>query len=463
MAKVKFNLEADEAKAVNAFLRVVDAQNKTERGMRGINSKTKEQDGLFGKVSSSVKGYLASFAAAGAVVQGIRMINEELDRNVQLTKTAERSRSLSLSLAAGDPETAKFIKDAEKQYMATSGSTAEEAANAVFGIRSVFATEDQQQQAVDFSSKADRMLRSSGKFAEGLGTIMNALGEAETGNVAQLGNKLIAAANVSKTDASEFGNELSRIAKTGASVGAGDEILSSALAFGSASQKSAAEASTRLRALMVDMKKEGIQGDTFEEKFENMLASGITGSNALGKFTNNVEAAEGFQMVYDDWNRIKKLKGDLDREGALAGTDGSLLNRSLGLLANNPEVELPYQNRVNKAQIDQVMENFGIQKLARENAVQEAILAREKMGNFGPADKVVMQYVGGFLSNLPLDPSTVGGITDFIGRPADKAFDEIAPKLAETLEKLDRSIETMNQNMAKQPKLPMARNNGMVE
>lgn len=463
MANVKFNLEASEAKAVNAFLRVVDAQKKAERGMGGMNQRSREQNKLFGQMGSSLKGYLAGFATLGTVTAGIRMINQELDRNVQLTKTAEKSRSLSLSLAGGDPETAQFIKDAEKTYRTGSGATAEQASDAVFGIRSVFSTKKQQQEAVEFSARADRMLRSSGKFAEGLGTIINALGEAETGNVSQLGNKLIAAANVSKTDASEFGNELSRIAKTGASVGAGDEILSAALAFGSASQKSAAEASTRLRALMVDMKKEGIAGNTFEEKFSNMIASGVTGSNALGKFTNNVEAAEGFQMVFDDWDRIQKLRTDLDKEGSLAGTDKSLLNKSLRLLAQNPEVELPYQNRVNGAQVDQLTEGFGLEKMTRLNAVQEAILARSEMGNFGPGDKVVMESVGGFLSNFPLDPSTVGGITDFIGRPADQAFSDMTPKLAESLEKLDMTLEKLNQNIDKQSTKQLSRNNGMVE
>ena len=41
MAKTKFILEADEAKAVQAYLKVVEAQNKATAGMRKMNREGK--------------------------------------------------------------------------------------------------------------------------------------------------------------------------------------------------------------------------------------------------------------------------------------------------------------------------------------------------------------------------------------------------------------------------------------
>ena len=41
MGKVAFDLEANEAKAVAGFLKLVDAQKKSERGFRGVTRESK--------------------------------------------------------------------------------------------------------------------------------------------------------------------------------------------------------------------------------------------------------------------------------------------------------------------------------------------------------------------------------------------------------------------------------------
>jgi uncharacterized membrane protein len=467
MAKVKFNLEADEAKAVNAFLRVVDAQQKAERSMGGVNRRSQEQNKVFGQLNSSIKGYIAGFATLGTVTQALRMFNEELNRNAEIIKSSERIRSQTLSLAAGDKTTAAFLREQEEKYATTAGVSPENASQAVFNIKSIF-SEDKIAEAVDFVSKADSFVRDSGKFAEGIGTVQNALGEAETGGVAQLGNKIFAAANVSKTDPSEFGNELSKIAKTGATVGGSDEILSSALAIGSAGQATTAEAGTRIRAFLVELIRNEVEGATLEDKFQNVLKSGINKQNFIKDFGGGNEALEGFAILSDNWDRIINLSQKLKVEEGRAGTPQSFLNKTIALRNADPILQEAFRSRQLEQEVNQVTESFGLQKIGRENAVKQAIADRGRSGELSVAGKVTMDAVGAGVSMLPVEPSTAAGATAAAGEFSESpnlGLLALSP-LAGVLERLTSAVEAFNKASEKQEKnanKPMARNNGMVE
>lgn len=81
MAKTKFILEADQAKAVSAFLKVVEAQDKTARGLKNINregKKTKQTLDGFGKVASDVGKMAAGFLSAQGAIAGVRKIMQLL-------------------------------------------------------------------------------------------------------------------------------------------------------------------------------------------------------------------------------------------------------------------------------------------------------------------------------------------------------------------------------------------------
>lgn len=85
MGTVTFQLEAEEAKAINAFLRVVDAQKKTEAGMQGITNRAKETDRAVEKigktsqdVTRAVGSIMGAFAGASAIVGALDKIHERL-------------------------------------------------------------------------------------------------------------------------------------------------------------------------------------------------------------------------------------------------------------------------------------------------------------------------------------------------------------------------------------------------
>ncbi len=75
MAKVQFILEAKEAQAVNAFLKIVDAQKKTVHGMRKMNSEAKKSSSILKRAFSS--------AARG----GVGFLGSTLKSVANFTKT----------------------------------------------------------------------------------------------------------------------------------------------------------------------------------------------------------------------------------------------------------------------------------------------------------------------------------------------------------------------------------------
>lgn len=86
MAKTKFILEADQAKAVGAFLKVVEAQDKTTRGMRKMNREGAKTNKTMVGIGRSVAGWLGGFASIAGVVRGLQAINAEMKKAQGLRK-----------------------------------------------------------------------------------------------------------------------------------------------------------------------------------------------------------------------------------------------------------------------------------------------------------------------------------------------------------------------------------------
>jgi len=453
MANVKFTLDADEAKAVQGILRVMDANRKVENSFR-------QQKTVVGELKDSIKNYAAGFVGISTVAQGLRLFNEELERNAQLIKSAERQRTQTASLGAGDAISADKLRELESQYRQTAGVDAEKASSAVFAIRSIFSPEDIQD-AVKFAGEADRFVVDSTKFAEGMGKVMNALGKQETGSVSELGNKMMAAAKFSVTEASDFGNELTKIAKPGASVGASDEFLMSSLAIGSAGDASTAEGATKIRAFLNEVNKKRVPGDTIEEKFENLLAQGINNKNVLGDFTGSNEAAAGFMMINDNYQQILSLRDQLTEEGKRANGSDSYLNKAILGAKSDKSLELPYQSRVLEQQLNLATENSGLQKIERENSVTQSMLLKAQKGDLSTFDKVVMEQSGRMFSNLPISPEATGGLTSAVGELKDFQDNiSIVGLFSKLIDALERNTKATEKTA---PAPGMSRNNGVVE
>lgn len=77
MAKTTFILEADEAKAVNAFLKVVEAQKKTAAGMTEITRKSDETKKSFLGMEGGLKGVAGALGIGGSIAGGIAFLRQQ--------------------------------------------------------------------------------------------------------------------------------------------------------------------------------------------------------------------------------------------------------------------------------------------------------------------------------------------------------------------------------------------------
>jgi hypothetical protein len=108
MPKTTFILEADEAKAVGAFLKVVDAQNKSTDAMRKMGREgrdtQKSLDG-FGKVASQIGMIAGGFIGATGAMEGarkvIRLLTGEL---VDLRRKETEAAQATMDYAKGFSE-----------------------------------------------------------------------------------------------------------------------------------------------------------------------------------------------------------------------------------------------------------------------------------------------------------------------------------------------------------------------
>ncbi len=86
-AKTTFILEANEAKAVNAYLRVVDAQNKAITGTRKLTREGKGAGKSMEGIGRSIMGWAAGIASVATLRRGLRAVFDEMERIKEAQKT----------------------------------------------------------------------------------------------------------------------------------------------------------------------------------------------------------------------------------------------------------------------------------------------------------------------------------------------------------------------------------------
>ena len=117
MADVKFILDAEHAKAVNAFLKVVDAQDKSEKGFKRQVNEGMKFDKMLGRIATGAIGAVAGIAS---ITTAVRALGAEWRQVVDLQNRAAQSQvsvasaeqMLIGNLIGEDPAVGRqFVKD----------------------------------------------------------------------------------------------------------------------------------------------------------------------------------------------------------------------------------------------------------------------------------------------------------------------------------------------------------------
>ena len=109
MGQVNFILEGDEAKAVQAFLKVINAQKKVETGMNRIGRQGKQTDKTFGRMSQNMtrdlSGMVMGWATVGTAITGVSRALQSVIADMKRMDDQNKSTIISLTqriAGAGD-------------------------------------------------------------------------------------------------------------------------------------------------------------------------------------------------------------------------------------------------------------------------------------------------------------------------------------------------------------------------
>lgn len=138
MADVIFRLDAEQAKAVNSFLRVVDSQRKSERQFKKTTNAARDQDRMLDRAGKTVgklgRGLLA-LGGVGSVAGVLSQVSRGLDEAARASTGFEREIRPLLSLG----DNFKNIEDIRKQVLSGStglGRGSKEVTDAFFALQS---------------------------------------------------------------------------------------------------------------------------------------------------------------------------------------------------------------------------------------------------------------------------------------------------------------------------------------
>lgn len=262
-ANVKFVLDADEAAAVQGFLKVVDAQRKSERQFDKTNEKQKQQKKTQESATSSgikdlgrmAAGWLSVGAAIGIASKAMSAYNDLRDKAKEAAKDTRFSLGTFSQLANGDPkEMARMVKEA-KATNVEAGMPLNDAARLQFNLES-FGIADLRKMFADLYGTVE----SPSDLAEAAVTTQTSFGEKETGSIRNIINKGLAASALSKTTLEEMSTSSAQIGPVMTQIKASDEESLAALAILSKARKSADLAATEINSLGATLMEQGLSG-----------------------------------------------------------------------------------------------------------------------------------------------------------------------------------------------------------
>jgi hypothetical protein len=363
-----------------------------------------------------------------------------------------KSRTINLTVA-DDP---RVVRNQSEQFAKTAGIGLEEANQAVFSIRSLFGSEEDKATAVSTIAKAAPFARDPIALATGAGKLKSIFKD-QAGSIPAIVNKLFMAASRSETDPSQFGFEMAKFMDVGKDIGATDEYLASALAYGSQGKATTSQAAERLKALVVAMDKEGVKGKGLKGKFESLLAQGVTPQNFFD-FSASMEAKQGFGILYNDRDAIANFAKQIEAQEKTAGTAQSFIGQKMAQRDADPLLLFSQIKARSTAAVEIASQKD--RGTLYDQAIQAAIDAAraavaERDGTLSAYQKARMSITGAALDYLPdgaavpdfaeISPSTVGAEVFRAGTAGFGGFgngDEVPQKLLEVLEKIDKTLQS---------------------
>lgn len=463
MANVKFNLEADEAKAVQAFLRVVDAQKKAEGQFRRTADEGKKQSLSFDKGAMALAKYAGGFFTLGTAIgvanKALQFHNAEIDKASSRTRNSEYGLAALSQLAGGDENEMRRMVDEAKKTVATAGIDRTAAAKLQFNLES-FGIADQREMFAELIGT----IADPSASAEAAVTLQQAFGKEEAGSIRSIMNKGFAGSAVTKTDVNALLSNAAQIAPGVAAVGGTDEEAISSLAVLSKARRSAEIASSEIKALTRTLMRRGMDKDGLfagMDQIEKATAN-MSGEDKL-KFFGDVEGFQAFSTLQQSRSELTSAY-ESTQKGNEVG-DNDQVAGAIRVRRAQPEIYSAEQLRIaEQASAEAGVERFGVMGNQRLKALQD--IERESLErNEDPLTRMARVNLGKGAKFLGGDEEDIRNVADFEGSITDQAIDKaISFRLLDMLNPLIDALKDNTEATKKTAPAPgMSRNNGVVE
>lgn len=329
MGNVRMTFSAEDAQAVRAFMRMESRQDALKRKQKKLNRSAGQMNQKASRgandwakrLGTIAAGYVGVYTAMSKARDAWRAWRDE-------QKEAARSRDKSfggfreLGQVATDQQDLKRLIAGAQRIQRDTGMDRERAGELMFMLRST-GRDAQSGLYSGVSTISDPLA-----MLEGVSTIENALGRAETGSDKALLEKAFAGSAVAKTPVATLMEGVARVAQQSKAVGATDEELFAATALGSRGEVSVERVSTRLGAMM-DMASENDllptnKGMLGVVRAARELEKG--GTDVTEIFTSK-RARQGYTLARDNLEEIVRLIGKIRQVGDQAEKADSLFGR----------------------------------------------------------------------------------------------------------------------------------------
>jgi hypothetical protein len=421
MGTVVFRLEGDDAGAVQAFLRLTDAQKKAElqamrTGAAGARATQKMKRGArsaesgMSSLTSSLKGFVSGAAAIAMATRALTAFNEEKRKAAEGIETGEFARAQLAQLADTPEQMRKLVAESNKSR-AQEGMTQIAADQLQFQLTSLGLAQHRGMFASMYG------MADVAQLAEGVGTLQQAFGKQETGDARRVVNKLLTASQTSKTTIEQFSPAATLAAKQMGMIGGTDEELYATLSVLAKSLKSADMAGTQIGGLADVLTKKGFTGKgllggvTEMEKY--IKAQGIEGEEFI-KFFGRKEARLAYLSVLKDRDQIKETQKAIEAADVeAAGQDA--ITRKLAARAGDETIMASRRKRIAAQQKELALEPGGVQELTEEAQIT-AWGAKQRREGVNWLDYYLMQGEALAAKNAPPIGALGGGVTETLRR-----------------------------------------------
>ena len=409
MANVTFKLAADEADSVRGFLKLVEAQNKSEDAFKKGQGAGKRHGDMLKDVGKEIDGLVGKYIGLGAAIETARKAgeyyNKEREAGANRLKESEFSGSRLAQLAKTPAELKAMLGNAQKSS-AQGGMDLPQAQNLQFALESGGIADAREMFAGLYGIIEQPM-----EMARAVIIARNAFGKKARDARQTLNEAKIASAPEPVT-MDQLMLNVSGIAPTVAQLGGSQEEALSALAMLSGARKDPEQAATEIRAFATQAMRKGLGGnglfgalDAAQKRTHGMS------DKRLVKFFEDQEAMRGFETLSPRLDELRQRAAEI--EGGLQTGTGDEVDKMGGLRDALPELNAPRSSRIAEQTLAAARQaKYGAEETEAGTAVQAIELESLQRGE-SPLRRFLRSSAAQVAKGLGASPENVirAGVT----------------------------------------------------